>query len=69
MVTSSGGTALITAIGASFWRLQFIEFLWQAWTTVATGVTLAAGTHVVRVVMDADGSGGSVANFNWFKVR
>jgi len=42
---------------------------WQAWTTVTTGVTLAAGTHVVRVVMDADGSGGSVANFNWFRVR
>jgi len=43
---------------------------WQAWTTVTkTGVTFAAGRHIVRVVMDADGSGGSVANFNWFRVR
>ena len=43
---------------------------WQVWKTVTkTGVALTAGTHVVRVVMDADGSGGSVANFNWFKVR
>jgi len=44
---------------------------WQVWTTVTrTGVTLAAGTQVVRVVMDANGaSGTSVGNFNWFAIR
>lgn len=43
---------------------------WQVWTTLSkTGVSLSAGTHVVRVVMDVDGTGGSVANFNWFKVQ
>src|SRR4051812_4580183 len=43
---------------------------WQTWKTLTkTGVTLASGTHVIRVVMDAVGSGGSVANFNWFAVR
>jgi Carbohydrate binding module (family 6) len=43
---------------------------WQVWTTVTrTGISLTAGVHVVRVVMDADGSGGSVANFNWFRIR
>lgn len=43
---------------------------WQVWTTVTrTGFALTAGTHVIRIVMDADGSGGSVANFNWMKVR
>jgi len=43
---------------------------WQVWKTITkTGVALSAGQHVVRVVMDANGPGGSVANFNWFAVR
>ena len=43
---------------------------WQTWTTITkTGVTLAAGTQVMRVVMDTIGPSGSVANFNWFAVR
>jgi len=43
---------------------------WQVWATLSkAGVTLTAGTHVLRVVMDANGPGGSVANFNWLKVR
>jgi hypothetical protein len=32
-------------------------------------VTLAAGTQVMKVVMDTIGPSGSVANFNWFAVR
>jgi hypothetical protein len=40
---------------------------WQTWKTITkTGVVLAAGTQVMRVVMDTNGPGGSVANFNWF---
>src|SRR5262249_4855728 len=43
---------------------------WQAWKTITrTGITLAAGQHVFRVVMDANGTSGSVGNFNWFAVR
>jgi hypothetical protein len=43
---------------------------WQAWTTVTkTGISLTAGTHVVKVVMDANSSSGSVGNFNWFVIR
>jgi hypothetical protein len=43
---------------------------WQVWTTITkTGVSLSAGQHVARVVMDTNGPGGSVANFNWFAVR
>ena len=43
---------------------------WQTWQTITkTGVSLSAGTHVFRVVMDANGTAGSVANFNWFAVR
>jgi Carbohydrate binding module (family 6) len=43
---------------------------WQTWRTITkTGVTLTAGTHVIRVVMDKVGGTGSVGNFNWFAVR
>jgi hypothetical protein len=43
---------------------------WQVWTTVTkTGVALAAGQQVVRVVMDTNGVSGSVGNFNWFAIR
>jgi carbohydrate binding protein with CBM6 domain len=44
---------------------------WQVWKTLTkTGVSLAAGTQVVRVVMDTNGaSGTTVGNFNWFAIR
>lgn len=42
---------------------------WQTFRTITkTGVTLAAGQHIVRVVMDTNGGTGAVGNFNWFKV-
>lgn len=43
---------------------------WQAWRTFTkTGVSLSAGQHLMRVVMDANGATGSIANLNWLKVR
>jgi Carbohydrate binding module (family 6) len=43
---------------------------WQTWTTLTkTGVSLSAGTHGIRVVMDTNGATGSIGNFNWFAVR
>ena len=43
---------------------------WQTWTTISkSGVTLASGQQVVRLVMDTAGATGSVGNFNWLKVR
>lgn len=43
---------------------------WQAWQTMTKpGVALTAGTHVIRVVMDRNGTGGYVANFNWLEIR
>ena len=43
---------------------------WQTWQTITkTGVALAAGQQVIRVVMDSIGPSGAVANFNWFAVR
>jgi Carbohydrate binding module (family 6) len=43
---------------------------WQSWTTVTkTGISLAAGPHVLRLVFDSAGPGGIVGNFNWLRVR
>jgi hypothetical protein len=43
---------------------------WQTWTTLTkTDVSLSAGTHVFRVVIDTNGTTGSVGNLNWFAVR
>ncbi len=43
---------------------------WQTWQTITkTGVSLPAGTHVLRVVMDTNGATGSIGNLNWFAVR
>jgi hypothetical protein len=41
---------------------------WTNWQTLATSnVSLTAGQHVVRVVMEAVGTGNAVAGFNWFQ--
>jgi hypothetical protein len=41
----------------------------QTWQTVTiNNVSLSAGQHVLRLVMDSTGSGGYVANFNWFEL-
>jgi hypothetical protein len=43
---------------------------WETWTTIRkTGVSLAAGTQILRVVMDTNGAGtGAVGNINFFRV-
>jgi hypothetical protein len=42
---------------------------WNTWNTFTkSGVSLPAGTHVLKVVMDANGSGGTVADLNWLTV-
>ena len=44
---------------------------WESWTTVSkSGIAIAAGPHVMRVVLDTNGSStGMTANFNWFSVQ
>jgi len=44
---------------------------WNAFTTISkSGVSLPAGTHVLRLVLDTNGSStGMTGNFNWFQVR
>ena len=42
---------------------------WQTWQTLPVGnVSLPGGTHVIRFVFDAAGTGGGVGNFNWFQI-
>lgn len=41
---------------------------WQNWQTLSRfNIALNAGVHVLRVVMDGNGGGGYVANFNYFQ--
>jgi Carbohydrate binding module (family 6) len=39
---------------------------WQSWRTLTkTGVTLAAGSQILRLVLDSNGPSGMTGNFNW----
>jgi hypothetical protein len=43
---------------------------WNTWQTVTkTGVVLPAGTHVLKLIVDANGASGTAADINWFRVR
>lgn len=43
---------------------------WNIYRTVTkTGVVLTAGAHVFRLVVDAAGPAGTVADINWFAIR
>jgi hypothetical protein len=42
---------------------------WQAWQTVSAPVTLAAGAHVARLVIDASGPGGVIGNIGALQFR
>jgi hypothetical protein len=43
---------------------------WNTWQTVTkTGVSLPAGTHVLKLIVDANGSGGTAADINWLRIR
>ena len=41
---------------------------WQQWQTVSAAVTLAAGVQRLRVVLDTNGSSGSVGNLNYLRL-
>jgi hypothetical protein len=42
---------------------------WNTWQTVTkTGVTLPAGAHVLKLIVDANGAAGTVADINWIDV-
>jgi hypothetical protein len=42
---------------------------WWNWTTLRkTGISLSAGSQVIRIVMDSNGSTGFVGNINWLRL-
>jgi hypothetical protein len=42
---------------------------WNTYSTLtSSGISLTAGNHVMRVVMDSNDSAGFVANFNYFEI-
>ena len=68
----AGGTFHIEVDGANKTGTMTVPNTggWQTWRTITVAsVSLGAGSHVVRVVMDSAGATGSVGNFNWFAVR
>jgi hypothetical protein len=43
---------------------------WQTWKTISkSAIPFAAGKHVVKLVLDAEGPAGAIANINWVAVR
>jgi len=42
---------------------------WQSWQTIPVpSISFAAGTRVIRIVLDTVGTSGGVGNFNWFSL-
>jgi hypothetical protein len=67
----AGGTFHIEANGTNVTGALTVPNTgsWQTWATIRkSGITLAAGSQVWRVVMDANGSTGAIGNFNYFKL-
>jgi N,N-dimethylformamidase beta subunit-like protein/carbohydrate binding protein with CBM6 domain/Big-like domain-containing protein len=68
----AGGTVHLTVNGVDATGPVVIPNTggWQTWTLVTkSGISLSAGTRVLRLVMDANGATGSVGNFNWIGLR
>jgi hypothetical protein len=64
----TGGTAHIEIDGAKVSGAIALPDTggWNTWKTVtAPGVNLPAGTHVLKLVIDANGAAGSAADINW----
>jgi hypothetical protein len=69
--SGSGGTVHVTLDGTNVTGSIALPDTggWDTWQTVTKrGVSLSAGTHVLKLVMDANGSGGAVADINWIDV-
>jgi hypothetical protein len=70
--SGTGGTVHITVDGTNVTGSIALPDTggWITWQTVTkTSVSLPAGTHVVKVVIDANGSGGTAADLNWLRIR
>jgi hypothetical protein len=70
--SGTGGTVHFTLDGANITGAIALPDTggWNTWNTVSkTGVSLTAGTHVLKIVVDANGSSGTAADLNWFRFR
>ena len=68
---SSGGTFHLEVNGVNMSGPMSVPSTggWQSWTTIRrSGVSLAAGPQVWRLVMDTGGTTGGVGNFNFISV-
>ncbi len=68
--SGNGGTFHIEVNGTNVTGAMTIPNTggWQTWTTIKkTGVSLAAGTQVWRIVFDTNGPSGAVGNLNYVK--
>jgi hypothetical protein len=69
--SGTGGTVHLTVDGANVTGAVALPDTggWNAWKTVnKTGVALSAGAHLLKLVVDANGSGGTTADINWLSV-
>jgi hypothetical protein len=70
--SGGGGTVHVTVDGADVTGPISLPDTggWNTWgTTTKTGVVLPAGVHVVKLVVDANGPAGTVADINWIAIR
>ncbi len=67
-----GGTAHLEVDGANATGAMTLPDTksWSTWKTISkTGLSLPSGTHVLRLVIDANGSGGTAADINWLSLQ
>jgi hypothetical protein len=67
-----GGTVNLTVDGADVTGPIVLPDTgsWNTWTTVTkSGVALTAGPHVFKLVISANGPGGTAADINWLAIR
>ena len=70
--SGTGGTVHVTVDGVNVTGSIALPDTggWNTWKTVTkTGVSLPAGTHVLKLVVDANGTGGTAADVNWLAIR
>jgi hypothetical protein len=69
--SGGGGTVHVTVDGANVTGSVALPDTggWDTWKTVTkSGVSLPAGAHLLKLVIDANGSSGSAADINWIRI-
>jgi len=68
---TGGGTFHVGIDHVSRGSFQVPAAGWQGWTTISTGgVSLTAGTHLIRIFIDgAPANGAGAVDLNWIRIR